>query len=596
MRRIDNLQTSGRNVLASRMMRAGETPAEFCARMARKLAGGHPTKSELMKSLLESVALVPSSAVCADGTDSSSACHLTVFGRSYAAAVKLEELNRAVAMCVNGTGVGIGADNLRYQGSAVAGELKNNFVEICQYIDGGNKLSVAERKSRTALFLSLHNINSLICLTLRQQNARVTPNVFYGLMIPDLFIEAQRRDADASWYFFDGHATLDGASLNECYGREYEDLYARMVEAKLYLKKMNARRVLGEIIMCIAENGFPYVVWRDRVNEYNNQKRLGVVQTLNLCTEICQHADSGADSMCTLLTVNAAAYCEDYDRAAVFREIEADLAAHGMLECMPPFGGNELFAHCFATAYMATFALNVLLGETARREIGVTPTGLFDAVYIMCGREAAYDAMPECAAAAAEYIYMGCVLSSIAYSRAHGVVCRNFAKSEFSRGLLQFDLRRVAPALRWDAIRPHMMRGMANSMLTAQAPTATTSLLTNVTESVQYPMAGAAATTKNSGIGRFAETPFFLLRRREAAAAGANKFVSIEKQVEVYERTAPFVDQSQSVIISCKATYEDVFRVLRRTFDAKLKTAIYYLMFTTKQKYLDMSSCDACAQ
>lgn len=593
MHRIDNLQTSGRNVLVSRMMRAGETPSGFCTRMANKMAGDHPTKTKLLKSLLESVALIPSSVVCAD-TAGPSACHLTVLSRSYAAATKLDELNRAVAMCVNGTGVGVGADNLKYQGSAVAGELKNNFVEICQYLDGGNNLNVAERKSKTALFLSLHNINALICLTLRQQNARVTPNIFYGLMIPDLFIKMQQRDENATWYLFDGHTTLDGASLNECYGEEYENLYWRMVEAKLYLKKINARRVLGEVIMCIAENGFPYVVWRDRVNEYNNQKQLGAVQTLNLCTEICQHADSGASSMCTLLTVNAAAYCENYDREAVLREIKNDLATHGMLDCMPALGDSELFAHCFAAAYMATFALNTLLGDTARREIGVTPTGVFDAVYIMCGKDEAYAAMPRYAALVAEYMYMGCVLSSIVYNRAYGVVCCNFAKSEFSRGLLQFDLRNVTPALQWDSVRRHMMKGMANSMLTAQAPTATTSLLTNVTESMQYPMAGAAATTKNSGIGRFAETPFFLLRRQDGD--NVNRFVSIKKQVEVYEKTAPFVDQSQSVIVSCKATYEDVLRVLRYTFDAKLKTAIYYLMFTTKQKYLDLSNCDACTQ
>lgn len=593
MNRINNLQASGNSVLLNRMMRAGESPSQFCHRMAQKMTDAHPSKSKLVQSLLESVSLIPSSVLCVDNKETPSACHLTTFSRSYASKIKLDELNRAVSVCVNGTGVGIGADNLRHEGSTVSGELRSNFVEICQYIDGGNNLNVAERKSRTALYLSMHNINSLICLTLRQQNARVTPNVFYGLMIPDFFITMQQRDSAAMWYFFDGHTTLDGASLNDCYGQEYEDLYWRMVDKQLYIKKMSARRVLGEIITCITENGFPYIVWRDRVNEFNNQKRLGTVQTLNLCTEICQFADSGDSSMCTLLTVNVAAYCEDYDRTAIMAEIKHDLMTHGLYECLPNFD-NDLYEHCFSSAYMAVFALNTLLGETARREIGVTPTGLFDAVYILCGRAGAYgDEMSKCAALVSEYIYMGCVLSSIVYNREYKIECCNYAASEFARGLLQFDLRHVTPSLEWDMIRPHMMAGMANSMLTTQAPTATTSLLTNVTESVQYPMVGAVATTKNSGIGRFAETPFFLLKRKEP---GINQFVTIKKQVEVYEKMAPYIDQSQSVIINCKATYDNVFRVLRYTFDAKLKTAIYYLMFTAEQKYLDLSNCDACTQ
>ncbi|AER41428.1 ribonucleotide reductase subunit 1 [Epinotia aporema granulovirus] len=593
MNRINNLQTSGKNVLVNRMMRVGESPSKFCLRMAKKMTNSHPTKSKLVQSLLESVSLIPSSALCADNNDTPSACHLTTFSRSYKAKVKLDELNRAVSVCVNGTGVGIGADNLRHKGSTESGELRNNFMEICQYLNGGNNLNVAERKSRTAMYVSMHNINSTICLTLRQQNARITPNIFYGLMIPDFFITMQQRDSDAMWYFFDGHTTLDGASLNDCYGKEYEELYWRMVDKRLYIKKMSARQVLGEIITCIAENGFPYIVWRDRVNEYNNQKRLGTVQTLNLCTEICQYADSGDSSMCTLLTVNVAAYCEDYDRAAIMTEIKHDLMTHGLIECLPQFD-NDLFEHCFSSAYMAVFVLNTMLDDTPRREIGVTPTGLFDAVYIFCGRAEVYgDAMPKYAALVSEYIYMGCVLSSIVYNRVYNIECCNYSSSEFARGLLQFDLRHVTPALEWDRIRPHMRAGMANSMLTAQAPTATTSLLTNVTESIQYPMAGAVAITKNSGIGRFAETPFFLLKSKEP---GTNQFVTIKKQVEVYEKTAPYIDQSQSVIINCKATYADVFRVLRYTFDAKLKTAIYYLMFTADQKYLDLSNCDACTQ
>jgi ribonucleotide reductase alpha subunit len=607
MSRLNNLQEFGRIVLKERMLKGEETAAEFCDRMGDHLTGGDATKAPLVAALLGSVSLIPSSALCQHlnlekKTTTPSACHLTLFSRSYEAQTKLDELNRVASMTITGTGVGVGADNLRYKGSEVPGELKNNFVELCQYLDAATVLNVSARKSKLAVFLSLHSINSMICLTLRQQNARITPNIFYGVMIPDFFMKMQRDNRDAMWYFFDGDATLEGASLNDCHGEEYECLYWRMVDAKLYVKKMRAVQVLGDIISCITENGFPYVVWRDTVNEYNNQRALGTVQTLNLCTEISQHSGTDASSMCTLMTINVAAYCEEYPLLEIYREVARELETLGMRDCCPDFkeGGEEdrLFMHCFCSAYMSVFVLNRLLDGTKRRELGLTPTGLFDAVYILKGREKAYgDAMLHYSGLVAEFIYLGAVVSSVAYNRLNGgVVCANFAASEFSRGLLQFDLRRVEPVLSelWSKVRPHMKLGMANSMLTAQAPTATTSLMTNVTESVQFPMPGAVQTTKNSGTGRFASVPYFLWKTNDAPEI--NRFVTIAKQVKMFERTAPFVDQSQSVIINCRPEYEDVFRVLRYTHDAKLKTAIYYLVFNSTTPYINLAGCDACTQ
>ncbi|AAS82701.1 ORF37 [Agrotis segetum granulovirus] len=608
--RLNNLQEFGRIIMKERMLLDDvETPEEFCQRISRGMVKLDDEEKKIAHAtaLLSSVSIIPSSALCQHlnlqrNDTTPSACHLTVFSHSYEAFSKLNELDRIAKMAIMGTGVGVGGDYLRYKGSNVAGELKNSFVEICQYLNAATTLNVSARKSRVAVFLSLHHICSMICLTLRQQNARVTSNIFYGVMIPNFFMEMQRKDKNAMWYFFDGNTTLEGLSLNDCYGEEYESLYWRMVEKKLYVKKMYATQVLGELISCLTENGFPYVVWRDHVNMFNNHRDLGTIQTLNLCTEICQHAGSDSSSMCTLMTVNIAAYCEDYPLCKMYEEIVEELAEYGLHQCCPQFDEtNEarLLMHCFTASYTSTFLLNRLLGDkTSRRELGVTPTGLFDAVYILCGRDAAYnDAMIHYSALVAEYMYIGCVLSSIVYNRKFNVICVNFSKSEFAKGLFQFDLRNVTPSLSllWNRIRPFMKKGMANSMLTAQAPTATTSLLTNVTESVQFPMSGAVQTTKNSGTGRFANIPFFLYKSNETDI-GFNRPVTIAKQVQVFAKMAPYVDQSQSVIINCSSTYEDVFRILRYTYDNKLKTALYYTVFNSNTPYIDLSGCDACTQ
>ena len=611
--RINNLQTTGEIVLKERMMLANETPDEFIARLARAMA---PRKAAAIEELLRSATMIPSSAVCRyynAGLGRPSACYLFVFSNNYNADVKLAELWNVTNMAIKGTGVGVGADNLKSHTSTVEGEIQNSFVDICKFISQAINLSVTIRKSRMAVYVSLHNISAYMCLGLRQQNNLITPNVFYGIMIPDVFMKINKEHDDdaAMWYFFDGSAALDGRSLNECYGDEYEQLYRRMVDENMYVKSMSARTLLGEIVSCIAENGFPYIIWRDRVNEYNGQKALGAVQTLNLCAEVCQHSsDSFVErdaSYCTLMTLNVAAFCETYTRA--WHEIKKDFNDADL-----PFAlvesiverGDTLLTHCLYAGYMCTLALNYMLGDSARREIGVSPTGLFDAVCIKYGVETAYDrAMIDSAGPVAEHIYLGCVLASIVYNRLYKIECVNFKHSAFARGMFQFDLRQSTPSLKdqWNVVRSYAKEGMANSMLTAQAPAATTSLITNVTESSQFPLPGKI-TTKNSKTGRFADLPFYAYFTNDAAPK-PHRDVSVRKQVKVYANMAPYIDQTQSVIVNCKPENEEVLKAIYYTYREKMKTGIYYLSFISSTQYISLgndkkralskfSECSAC--
>jgi ribonucleotide reductase alpha subunit len=616
--RLNNLPTAGSIVLRERMMLPGETADEFVERLAYALA---PQKASAVKDLLRSAAMIPSSAVCRfynTGKETPSACYLFVFSKNYDADVKLEEMHTVTRMAIKGTGVGVGADNLRSGSVTIEGVLQNNFIDICTNLNQSINLSVTTRKSRLAMYLSLHNISAYMCLSLRQQNNMITPNVFYGLMIPDLFMRAAERDE--MWYFFDGQTSLENnededdavSSLNDCYGVEYEKLYERMVERKMYVKCMRASVLLGEIVSCLTENGFPYIVFRDTVNKYNNQRALGVVQTLNLCAEVCQHATNSLErrnaSLCTLMTLNVAAFCER--QQCMWHLIEHDLRAVSIpLDVLPEKRDNdEILAHCLYTSYMCTFVLNYMLGDSERREIGVSPTGLFDAVCIKHGVEAAYaNAMISYAALVSEYIYYGCVLASVVFNRMYRVECVNFKHSAFAKGQFQFDLRNITPTLanKWQMMREYVKGGMANSMLTAQAPTATTSLITNVTESIQFPLAGKI-TTKNSKSGRFADAPFY------AAVSGLQNDVIVHKnvpvldQIKVYANAAPYVDQSQSVIVNCSPENTKVFETIVHAFRHQLKTGIYYFSFTSPTQYINLgngtaaaaaskfSSCSAC--
>nr|ANW12258.1 ribonucleotide reductase large subunit [Malacosoma sp. alphabaculovirus] len=609
--RINRLQNTGDIILRERMMLANETPDEFIVRLARAII---PHRAAAVKELLRSATMIPSSAVCRyynAGLGRPSACYLFVFSRDYNADVKLAELWNVTNMAIKGTGVGVGADNLKSHTSTLEGEIQNSFVDICKFISQAINLSVTVRKSRMAVYVSLHNISAYMCLGLRQQNNLITPNVFYGIMIPDVFMKAVERD-DAMWYFFDGSAALEGRSLNECYGDEYEQLYRRMVDEGMYVKSMSARALLGEIVSCIAENGFPYIIWRDRVNEYNGQKALGTIQTLNLCAEVCQHSSDSLlernASFCTLMTLNVAAFCETYTQAwHEMREDFRDAALPFALVESIVEKGDSLLTHCMYAGYMCTLVLNYMLGDSARREIGVSPTGLFDAVCIKYGVETAYDgAMEESVGPIAEHIYLGCVLASVVYNRLYKVECVNFKHSAFARGQFQFDLRQCTPSLRdqWNIVRSYAKEGMANSMLTAQAPAATTSLITNVTESSQFPLPGEI-TTKNSKTGRFADLPFYAYFTNGGGAVKPHRDVSVRKQVKVYANMAPYIDQTQSVIVNCRPENEEVLKTIYYTYKEKMKTGIYYLSFISSTQYISLgndkkralskfSECSAC--
>nr|WOZ30350.1 ribonucleoside-diphosphate reductase large subunit [Cydia pomonella granulovirus]WOZ30475.1 ribonucleoside-diphosphate reductase large subunit [Cydia pomonella granulovirus]WOZ30607.1 ribonucleoside-diphosphate reductase large subunit [Cydia pomonella granulovirus]WOZ45376.1 ribonucleoside-diphosphate reductase large subunit [Cydia pomonella granulovirus]WOZ45567.1 ribonucleoside-diphosphate reductase large subunit [Cydia pomonella granulovirus] len=595
--RINNLQAGGNAKMSDRMFLAGESPDQFVHRMSRLLTNNHPTKSDAVAHLLSSVSLIPSSSLCHHfntGDGIPSACCLFVFSKDHNVDAKFEELTRIARVAIKGTGVGIGADSLKNKSITRApGELRNTYVDFCKSLNHLINLSVTVRQSRVAVYVSLHNTTAYESLFLRQTGNIQTENIFYGIMVPDLFVRKQKEGG--VWHFFDNDAQVDGKSLNDCYGEEYERLYEEMVRRGIQIKSVNVWELWGEIVNCLATNGYPYIVWRDTVNKYNNQQALGVVKTLNLCAEVCQHAtDSTVDtntSLCTLMTLNVAAFCEDYTQH--WHLIYDDLRQCQIPEqCIPPLGENKILDHCFYGGYMSTFVLNCVLGESKRREIGVSPTGLFDALHIMYGAAATYEyAMDDYSARVAEYIYLGCVVGSVVYNRLYGVECVNFRASRFSEGVFQFDLRGVTPSLtlQWACIRPHAMRGMANSMLTTQAPTATTSQITNVTESVQYPLPGRI-TTKNSETGRFADLPFYAHFTNQPPFR--HPHVSPIRQIKVFANTAPYVDQSQSTIIYCEPKNDEISKVLVYTHKAQLKTGVYYLTYISPTRYIQLGNGD----
>jgi ribonucleotide reductase alpha subunit len=103
-------------------------------------------------------------------------------------------------------------------------------------------------------------------------------DLFYGLWIPDLFME--RVEQDEHWSLF---CPSVAPGLGDVIGQDFKDLYESYEEKKLYTSRMRARELWAEILRSQIETGTPYMLYKDSCNYRSNQKNLGVIKSSNLC-------------------------------------------------------------------------------------------------------------------------------------------------------------------------------------------------------------------------------------------------------------------------------------------------------------------------
>lgn len=103
-------------------------------------------------------------------------------------------------------------------------------------------------------------------------------DLFYGLWIPNAFMEAVKTDAD--WYLMNPDLCK---GLTEAYGKDFNKLYYSYVEKGMFIKKIKARDLFVKICNTQINTGMPYMSFKDAVNEKSNQQNLGTIQSSNLC-------------------------------------------------------------------------------------------------------------------------------------------------------------------------------------------------------------------------------------------------------------------------------------------------------------------------
>jgi ribonucleoside-diphosphate reductase alpha subunit len=293
-------------------------------------------------------------------------------------------------------------------------------------------------------------------------------DLFYGLWIPDLFME--RVDAGGDWTLF---CPNEAPGLADVVGDEFRALYTKY-EAEGRGKRVVAAQTLWfRILDSQIETGTPYLLYKDAANRKSNQQNLGVIKSSNLCTEIIEYSSPTETAVCNLASLSLPAFIHD-----------------GVFD----------FAEFRRVVYAATQNLDRVIDITfypipeaersnrRHRPIGLGVQGLAD-VFAMLN-------MPWESAEAADlnrrifaHMYFAACEASCDLAAKHGPY-ETWVGSPAHGGRLQYDLWGVEPekdeGLDWDRLVNDIRRiGMRNSLLVAPMPTASTSQILGNCECIE---------------------------------------------------------------------------------------------------------------
>lgn len=387
-------------------------------------------------------------------------------------------------------GIGLHVHDIRAAGSFIAGTggtsnglvpMLRNFDATASYVDQGG----GKRKGSIAIYLEPWHGDVVEWLDLKRNTGKDEircRNLFYGLWVPDLFMERVRDDGP--WTLFDPHRA---PGLSEAVGDGFRQLYEGYEKEGKGMRTLPARELWRKILEVQIETSMPYLVYKDAANLKSNQSHLGTIRSSNLCAEIIEFTSPEETAVCNLASVS-----------------------------LPAFWGPQGFDHDGLHAQVQRLVRNLdrvidrnlypvpeaEVSNRRHRPMGIGVQGLADlflAARLSWDDEEAWQLHRE----VFETLYHGAVSASVELAARLGAH-PSFPGSPASQGLFQFDLwhqdrKRRGEAVpgsaletyasgRWDweALRTRMVgTGLRNSLLVAIMPTASTASLLGNTEGIE---------------------------------------------------------------------------------------------------------------
>jgi len=217
-----------------------------------------------------------------------------------------DTLKQCAQISKNAGGIGVAIHCIRGTGSYIKGTngtsngivpMLRVFNNTARYVDQGG----GKRKGSFAMYLEPWHCDIFEFLELRKNHGKEEDrarDLFFGLWIPDLFME--RVERDAVWSLF---CPNEAKQLFEVYGAEFDALYTKYETQRKYKKQVKARDVWTAILQSQIETGTPYMLYKDACNHKSNQKNLGTIKSSNLCTEIIEYTSADEVAVCNLASI-----------------------------------------------------------------------------------------------------------------------------------------------------------------------------------------------------------------------------------------------------------------------------------------------------
>jgi ribonucleoside-diphosphate reductase alpha subunit len=492
-------------------------------------------------------------------------------------------------------GLGIHISNIRSKGSRIRGTngisdgvipMLKVYNETCRYINQSGR-----RKGSFAMYLEPWHADFEDFLDIRKnhgdENMRAR-DLFTAVWMCDIFMK--RVEKDQMWSLM---CPDECPNLTTSYGKDFEDLYISYEQNNKYRKQVKARDLWFKILTSQIETGTPYILYKDSINSKNNQANLGVIQSSNLCAEICIYSDQYQYGVCNLASIAVNMFVTE-DNKYDFEKLKniSKIVCKNL---------NKIIDFNFYPTP------ETKKSNYENRPIGIGIQGLAD-TFIKLRLPYESEEALNINKQIAETIYYGALEASCEVAKEKGTY-KTYNGSPLSQGKFQWELWNDKPTDLWDweLLRNNINQyGVRNSLTTAYMPTASTSQILGNNECFE-------AMTSNIYVRRTLAGEFVVINKylmedlvklglwnreiKDEIIANRGSIQNIQNipdnikelykivweisqksVINLARARAPFIDQTQSMnLFVAEPNFKNLSSMHFYSWKQGLKTGIYYL-------------------
>ena len=391
-----------------------------------------------------------------------------------------ETLKDCALISKHAGGIGLHLHDIRAKGSLIRGTngtsngivpMLRNFNDTARYVDQGG----GKRNGSFAMYLEPWHADVEDFLRLKLNTGSEEErcrDLFYGLWIPDLFME--RVEKNTHWTLF---CPSEAPGLSDVYGDEFKALYERYEAEGRGRKQVEAQKLWFKVLDAQIETGTPYLLYKDAANMKSNQKNVGTIKSSNLCTEIIEYSSPTETAVCNLASIALPSYVDAKKRTFDFEKLRQ------VVKVATKNLNRVIDINYYPTPETKT-------SNMRHRPVGLGVQGLAD-VFALLRMPWESEKAADLNQRIFEHIYYAAVEASSEIAKEEGPYS-TYEGSPMSQGIFQYDMWSVTPltevdgTLDWARLKEKVKKnGVRNSLLVAPMPTASTSQILGFNECIE---------------------------------------------------------------------------------------------------------------